>query len=222
MLVYQFMSAEHAMDNLHKRRLKVSLLEDLNDPFELLGARLAHSEHRTQLRAWRKYMAAISRLLCFSKSYMNPVLWSHYADKHRGMCLAFEVPKHILLDVAYDADRLAVDFRSEAITPRGVSFETAQRLLTTKFADWQYESEVRMFLRPEDVVQDNGLQFFPFGDELSLRAVYVGSRCKVRRKQVKAALRAEDQRTLVHATRLAFKSFRVIRTPWSTSGRDDA
>ena len=220
MFVYQFMQAEHALDDLRKRRLKVSLLEDLNDPFELLGARLDHSDHRMQLRAWRNYMITISRLLCFSRTYMNPVLWSHYADKHRGICLAFDVPKHLLLNVTYDAVRLAVDFRSEASKAGGVSHETARRLLTTKYVDWEYESEVRMFVRPEEVIHDGGLQFFPFSDDLSLRAVYVGPRCKVTRQQVQGALQSEDQPTLVHATRLAFKSYRIIRTPWKVANLD--
>ena len=222
MRVYQFMSAEHGLQNLKHRRLKVSLLEDLNDPFELLGARLDRAEQRAQLRSWRQYMARISRMLCFSKSYMNPVLWSHYADKHRGLCLAFEVPRELLLDVTYDAERLAIDFEAEARRQSGVSPETAGRLLTTKFADWKYEQEVRLFVKPEEVSSSGGLQFFSFSDQLSLRAVYVGARSAVTKRQVQAALRSEDQNALIHATRLAFKSFRIIRTPWHAVRSTDA
>lgn len=222
MRVYQYMSAEHALQNLKNRRLKVSLLDDLNDPFELLGAQLERAQHRTQMRKWRQYMNSITRLLCFSTTYMNPVMWSHYADKHHGICLAFNVPNEFLVHVQYDANRLVVDFEKEARRVGGIGSEIVDRLLRTKYVDWEYESEVRMFVRPEEVESVNGLQFFPFGDNLKIEAVYVGPRCTVTKAEVKRALRAEDQRVLVHATRLAFKSYRVLRTPWQTRHLDAA
>lgn len=214
MRVFQLMPACFALENIRNRRLKVSLLEDLNDPFELLGVRLERSGHRQVIGQWRRHMAKISRLLCFSKKYMNPVLWSHYADKHRGMCLAFDVPDNFINKVSYASARLEIDFEREAKNPSGISAQTVQRLLTTKFVDWQYENEVRMFVRPEEVVQDGSFQFYPFGDNLSLRAVYLGPRCTVTPIQVRDAFRSEDECVLVHATRLAFKSYHVIRTPW--------
>ena len=216
MHVYQYMSAEHALQNLRRRRLKVSLLDDLNDPFELLGARMERAAHRAQMRAWRKHMTEITRLLCFSRTYMNPVMWSHYADKHRGICLAMRVPDSFLVPIRYDADRLAVDFETESRRVGGISPELVGRLLSTKYADWEYEAEMRMFVRPEEVSVEGKLQFFSFGDQLQLEAIYVGPRCPVTRAEVKRALQAEDQRALIHATRLAFKSYRVLRTPWST------
>jgi len=120
----------------------------------------------------------------------------------------------LLSEVSYAPARLEVDFEREAKNPRGVSNETVQRLLTTKFIDWKYEEEVRMFVRPEEVVRDGELQFFPFREQLALRAVYIGPRCTVTPSELKSALCAEEQRAYIHATRLAFKSFHVIRTPW--------
>ncbi len=26
-------------------------------------------------------------------AWSNPVIWAHYGDKHRGLCLGFEVPE---------------------------------------------------------------------------------------------------------------------------------
>jgi len=36
MRVYKFMTAEFGMKSLREKRLKISLLDDLNDPFDLL------------------------------------------------------------------------------------------------------------------------------------------------------------------------------------------
>ena len=131
MRVYQFMPARYAVEDLRKRRLKVSLLDDLNDPFEMLGARLDLPEQRKTMRAWAKYMADTTRLLCFSRRYVNTMLWSHYADKHRGICLAFDAPKKSLLDVAYSKARLELDFNAAAGAPDGVDPLAVRRLLTT-------------------------------------------------------------------------------------------
>src|SRR5438309_1529951 len=136
MIVYQYMPSKFALANLRNRRLKVSLLEDLNDPFELLGARLDRWGQRKQIHAWREKLAASSRLLCFSRTYMNSLMWSHYADKHRGICLAFDVPRQALDDVNYEPSRLEIDFEVESRAQDGISDSTTHRLLTTKYLGW--------------------------------------------------------------------------------------
>jgi hypothetical protein len=153
MFVYQFMPAQHALDDLRKRRLKVSFLDDMNDPFELLGGTLAKPEHRRAFRQWKEYMNRISRVLCFSRTWSNPVLWSHYADKHRGICLCFKVPDDLLLGISYQAKRLELQLERNLSKDGTVGIDISSKLLTTKYADWKYENEVRMFVRPEEVYE---------------------------------------------------------------------
>jgi hypothetical protein len=146
MRVFQFMTAAHALDNLRKGRVKVSFLSDMNDPFELLGTSLGSAAHRTAFRQWKQHMNAICRVLCFSRSWSNPVIWSHYAEKHRGVCLGFDVPDDCLLEVGYSTGRLEVQLERDLQDDGTVTTEFSRKLLTTKFEDWRYEDEVRMFL----------------------------------------------------------------------------
>ncbi|MDW9570209.1 DUF2971 domain-containing protein [Sinorhizobium meliloti] len=30
-------------------------------------------------------------IVCLSDNWQHPMMWSHYADRHRGICLAFDV-----------------------------------------------------------------------------------------------------------------------------------
>ena len=60
---------------------------------------------------------------------LNPLLWSHYADKHRGICLGFDMDDRILWQVKY------VKERSPLKLP--LSKETADQLLWTKYWDWK-------------------------------------------------------------------------------------
>lgn len=35
-------------------------------------------------------------LLCFCETWQSPLLWNHYADRHKGICLGFDVRETVL------------------------------------------------------------------------------------------------------------------------------
>jgi hypothetical protein len=41
-----------------------------------------------------------SKVTCFSREYTNTLMWSHYADQHRGVCLEFNgsMERSVILD----------------------------------------------------------------------------------------------------------------------------
>jgi hypothetical protein len=207
--VYYFAPAQFALDNLHKRRLKVSRLEDLNDPFELLAAEVMTKDRRAAVEAWSLHMSRTSRLLCFSTDWRNPVMWSHYADKHRGLCLGFDVPPHLLLEVSYEPKRLEKHVE-KGLNLESLDEELARELLTTKFQDWRYESEVRILLKPEDTYNELGNDFYAFSSQLQLQEVMIGPRRQVSPEEVKRALQSEDSTVVITQTRLAWSDFKVL------------
>lgn len=212
MYVYYFTSAQHAVDNIKKRRVKVSFLDDLNDPFELIASPLDTPDRRKLAKNWKAYMNSISRVLCFSRSWDNPVLWSHYAERHRGICLGFKVPDHMPLAVSYERDRIDLQLEATFAQNGTVGGDAARQLLTTKFADWKYENEVRMFFHPDEMQQEGSLQFVGFGRDLVLNRVILGPLCPLREEEVRSAVHADDRPVTVISSRLAFKSYRVIPT----------
>ena len=140
---YHFLPAKYALSGIEKRRLKVATFDDVNDPFELLGINLGSKKTRKQnrdirkrLREWRDRMKAKYGMLCFSSGWNNPLLWSHYADKHRGIGLGFCVDE--LREVTYRQERLP---RQEWNPAKDV-----QPVLWTKFQHWEYEAEHRRFM----------------------------------------------------------------------------
>jgi len=207
--VYYFTSAQFGLDNLHKRRLKVARLGDLNDPFELLALKVVSRERREALTAWRDHMATISRLLCFSTSWQNPVMWSHYGDKHRGLVLGFDVPEDLLLPVSYEPKRLEAHIE-HGIVSGALNDALSKELLTTKFYDWRYESEVRMFLKPDETFSELGLEFYKFSPQLKLREVIIGPRRQLSPEEVGRAIQHEDGQVKVTQTRLAWSIFKVV------------
>lgn len=85
MRVYYLTGAQWALSNLAMRRIKIARFAELNDPFELLSVDLADRDHRRTFRGWKEKINEDNGLICLSKSWHNPVLWGHYAEKHTGM-----------------------------------------------------------------------------------------------------------------------------------------
>jgi hypothetical protein len=98
----------------------------------------------------------------FSQSQGNRLMWSHYADEHRGICLTYAIPRSFIdenidnimgiTNVDYD-NSLSDWFLKEVPKLAGAhaSFEDyaktlLKKALTVKAKEWGYEEEVR-FLR---------------------------------------------------------------------------
>lgn len=201
--LYHLLPANYALEDLRNKRLKVSQIDQLNDPFELWCVAQKDVHLRVALRRYREAMVERFGLICFSKRWHNPVLWSHYGDKHRGICLGFDVDDRGVKPVAYLNDR-----------PRLVlppTFEDSRQLLFSKFVDWQYEEEWRCWITLEERDAVSGFFFFPFGDFIQLREVIAGPLCPVPASEIRELISGfETPITLVKA-RLAFRSFAVVK-----------
>jgi len=197
---YHFVSFHHGLDNLRQKHLKISLLDDLNDPFELWAITQPDQRLRQAFRATKETMARQYGLLCFSLDWHNPLLWSHYADRHRGLALGFDVDEQILRRVVYRKTRPAL---------KAIDMQVANWLLFTKYEDWNYEQEARVFTSLKDRDRATGLYFADFGEQLTLREVIVGPLCSATAPQLlEAAGSIEDVE--FRKARLAFNSFRVV------------
>ena len=116
--VYYLTSEKYALCDLKHQHIKVARFNDLNDPFELIDAELSDPDVRKRFRRWKREVNAKYGLICFSAMWHNPVLWSHYADKHRGLCLGFDVPESELHEVTYlDRRRRLTDLVPETARP---------------------------------------------------------------------------------------------------------
>lgn len=210
MTIYHFLSSQYALEDLERRRLKIAQFDDMNDPFELLALELSD---KTLRRPYREFVCEMARnygVLCFSRRRCNPVLWSHYADKHRGICLGFAVPSNYLLEVTYTANRLPRKISAE-LKAGGLDQDDMKEILGTKFKSWEYEEESRVFLRLEDRDPDSGLYFKEFGSDLTLTQVILGARCEVTKAQALQRMGAAATSVRVIKARLAFTRFGIVR-----------
>ena len=122
-----------------------------------------------------KKMKDDTRICCFSKNCDNLLMWSHYANKHTGMCLEFDITKDTmettksLFQVRYTNVNQSVNYIRNAE-------EYLFRLLVTKSLDWAYEQEFRA-VKTEPGIKNE----VPF-DIAMLKSVIFG--CRTTKKDI--------------------------------------
>jgi hypothetical protein len=96
MMLYRYLSEEFALQVLQTREWKVGRLLELNDPADcqptLIDAPKQPNEAADAEYA-RNYLRKVYEdvgVICLSAAISDPVIWSHYADGHRGIALGLD------------------------------------------------------------------------------------------------------------------------------------
>ena len=131
---------------------------------------------------------------CFSKRKDSLLMWSHYADSHKGVCIEYERPNNNdFFDVIYQAKRPEAELYkavSHAIALSIMSggeledarFENNKELANpflVKSLDWKYEEEIRCLYSSNEyekygIAFDGKRYFINIGRPTS---IYIGCRC---------------------------------------------
>lgn len=98
MRVYYMTKLEYAKKIIHDGRMKICMFDEANDPFEL---RVNNSDPQHGLNRSRGTSIEMG-VLCFGPDYKSPLMWAHYGDNHRGVCLGFDIDEKLLFPVEYD------------------------------------------------------------------------------------------------------------------------
>ncbi len=206
--VYNLSPPQYALSNIALRRLKIARFDQLNDPFELLAVDLVDPNLRAGIRAKKEQIDSHEGLICFSRKWHNPLLWSHYADCHRGIALGFDVPPELLTKVRYIAGMEKLKVNDEATAQSEID-SFLHRLRYTKFRDWEYEDEVRQFFELKSLSRQSHLYFVPFSKHLVLREVILGVRCDLPVESVRDLVSDFPEKVHVSKARIAYSKFGV-------------
>jgi hypothetical protein len=208
--LYYFTSQQYALESLRDKRLKIARFSELNDPFDFLGLAVDLPAQRQHLKQMRDRADARYGILCMSTTWQEPLLWAHYADKHKGICLGFEVNAEEWREVHYKAERPALAHYG-AVDPSELTGQEFDEINVTKFRAWAYEREYRRFaeLRNPDLV--TGLHFHPFEETMQLKQVIVGYRSTVTRAAIQCLCEHVGGGIEAFKARPAFRDFKVVR-----------
>jgi hypothetical protein len=203
MKVYKFLNAEFGLKGLRDKRLKISRFDDLNDPFELIPYNLRNPHQRRALKSMRSQLGTNRGMLCFSANWRDPVLWAHYADKHQGLCIGFELPEQ-------NEEFHPVEYVSKRLPfPKSPSLVDTNIVLFTKYDSWKYEHEIRVLLALNDA--EDGLHFKEFDDTLRPVVVIAGARCKLSKAEITQALGPLAKEVKLMKARAGFTKFEIVK-----------
>lgn len=148
MKLYKYLSDETFRDHLQSHlngEVFLSAWREFNDPMEGFFVYIANKDPRHSIDAIVGGKSEY-RVSCFCRSYKKFLQWSHYANKHRGVCLEYEVskkhlPRNCTLDPVSYLPRLP-EFDSSLPLD-----QQARKFLLTKMNPWKQEGEVRLLGR---------------------------------------------------------------------------
>lgn len=142
--------------------------EALNER-DLLEEKIRQVTIETQQAVLKRY-----RVYCLCPDVQNSLMWAHYADSHRGVCLEFNVRNDVICGA------LQVQYSLDFPMTNQYSVEPAENLLPllVKSKVWAYEQEWRLIAQnfhnrtPDDtLLVEKGFLKLPEG---ALRSIIVG------------------------------------------------
>jgi Protein of unknown function (DUF2971) len=214
--LYHFTATKYALDDLRNRHLKIAQFDDLNDPFELKSVNLCDPMNaqafdgipEISFEGYKEAMARRFGVLCFAENKTDVLQWSHYADRHRGICLGF--------GVSHSQGKFGkVDYVEERFPfPEKPDVDFSWKLLRTKFKCWEYENEWRVFLELKDGVWNESanrvLYFVDFGPELILQEVILGAANTTPTSDVLQAMHGYSETVRVSRIHLSCDRFELL------------
>lgn len=111
----------------------------------------------------------------------NVLMWSHYANSHRGFCLEFDASMEPFCRahrVIYASHRQPFSFATDPAANRA----NAENFVLTKHADWEYEGEWR-------VIAPKGRESYPFSQQALVGVIFGCSMSDADRNRVMSCIR---------------------------------
>ena len=96
------------------------------------------------------YIDGISKTLgvtCFSENSEDILMWAHYANNFKGICMVFDWKKHQEFFNGYK-----VQYKNflPSVSYDGLGKFEISEILLTKLTNWEYEKEVRSIFKIDD------------------------------------------------------------------------
>lgn len=135
-------------------------IHNVSEEFSQIGQE-QHKQHKVFL--------GNKAIICFCEENDNMLMWSHYADFHKGFCVGYNLDsigqllnKDVKIkrfqNVSY-TNSINIDWEALQDSSNEAYWCELSKLLTTKSVDWSYEKEWRIILEYEkfiDKTDNNG------------------------------------------------------------------
>jgi hypothetical protein len=154
MMVYKYLTAARffeCIDEYLAGKLYFANWKDMNDPME--GFFMVHKSTNEDISMHDKLLNELKKekqrykICSVSREPDNYLLWSHYADSHKGICIGIEANKP-------DLQPYVVEYKDHKpyINVINCLFvdDKIEEILTIKMNYWEYEKEIRFLKEMEE------------------------------------------------------------------------
>ena len=183
---------EYSLSDLINKEITVSPSKNMNDPFDSIINLWSNEKQLEKTCKEHKHVNNLSRSFDYFRirSFCNGdtedalnslLMWSHYADEHRGYCIKYKLSKHFikqdendsfehmfLKPIIYRKDEDKVDISEMTTINTDLAF-------ATKHESWGYENEVRLIVYNPN--KEDAFYGIPLDKDSCIEAIYFGCKC---------------------------------------------
>ncbi|MGA2518594.1 MAG: DUF2971 domain-containing protein [Thermodesulfobacteriota bacterium] len=173
---------KNGVNILRHKVLKLSRIDEFNDPHEFRIAKSENEEINRAVDALYNFQKESYRVICFSSRYNNLILWSHYSKNHTGILIKFDTGLIVvngnkrlssyLEEVEYKDDMIIIPdnfLELDEKTQENIIRKNTYR----KYTDWRYEDEYRAIVKFDHIENKRYMDLPPE----SILEVIIGLHC---------------------------------------------
>lgn len=182
---YSDPTSVHFLSEFKNQQIHFSRPEQFNDPFDCqmeyervvneLSSKngLTNKASIALLSEQLKQKLTNLGICCFCRAKKNQIMWSHYANSHKGICIGFnknfllsDIPNVNVEDVIYQSEHPLHSITEHVEHGTGDLLDTViTPLLKTKYSYWKYERETRFILQHTGLkdISNKSIQSVTFG-----------------------------------------------------------
>ena len=200
--LYYFTKPDIAKIIIESNKMKLSDFDKCNDIFELSHFSTRNRMVRDNYKIWKASIQPNFGFICFSSDWSNPLMWGHYADCGRGVCLVFDLAIEKAQQVRYiTSDKMP---KPPEVFPKFGDISFSQ-FCSIKSGHWGYECEWRLLVPHSEAELSNNFRLINIEGDIELLGAINGPRATLYRSDLESLL---GERTYVQS-RAAFGDYRV-------------
>lgn len=166
----------------------LTLMCQLLDSNQVDNARKISDEFSRVNCEWEKIIDEQYRVGCLCTDYKNRLMWSHYAEGHKGFCIEYDfnigcdyMKDILILPVVYSRERIKFPWEIALVSDKvnkSINKEAGYKIirsLLTKDEVWNYENEWRIILAGDS--SSGNIKMPP------VSCIYIGALCNQENKK---------------------------------------
>jgi len=152
------------------------IMDARSDIFDTTAAKKAYGYFKVGCFVCNKNLSGRVKNENALPEYKNLLMWGHYANGHRGVCIKYKFNSKFLAPTQ-DCTTLILDveYKDDFSLNNEKSKFRPQEFLATKNSCWSYENEVRLL--HYDPNCNDSYKNLPLGDHGKVEAIYFGMKC---------------------------------------------